>query len=240
MDEPQKLTKQEKRQLRREERHEEYLKQHRKKIYTRLLMWVGITAGLTLIIYLMIVAVNPVPPPASLIDPVSAADKIRGNPQAAITLVEYSDFQCPACAVYAPMVKKLLTDNGERVRLIYRYFPLPQHKNGEWAALAAEAAGQQGKFWEMHDLLFENQLDWQDLTNSEALAKYQDYAKNLGLDLAKFAGDLNSEELKNKIAKDRTSGLSAGIDAVPTFFLNGKTIIQPRDYENFKNIVLGG
>ena len=97
---------------------------------------------------------------ALTISAINDNENVKGNKNATTTLIEYSDFQCPACGSYYPILKKVAEDMGAQVRFAYRHFPLPQHKNAKLAATVAEAAGKQGKFWEMHDLIFQNQSDW--------------------------------------------------------------------------------
>lgn len=167
-------------------------------------------------------------------DQVTETDWIRGNPTASVTLVEYSDFQCPACAAYFPLVEKLLTERGDKMRFVYRNFPLGQHVNGIPAAQAAGAAGKQGKFWEMHDMLFTKQTDWEVSTDARTI--FTGYAKEIGLDMEKFASDFDSKEIKDKITADQKSGLKAGVNATPTFYLNGKKV-NPIDYEDFKKLI---
>ena len=96
---------------------------------------------------------------------ISASDHFLGNPGAKVTLVEYADFECPACAEYYPLVKQLANDYTDKILFVYRYFPLPQHANAIPTAKASEAAGDQGKFWEMHDLLFDNQTKWENVSD---------------------------------------------------------------------------
>ena len=107
-------------------------------------------------------------------------ENIKGEKEAAATLIEYSDFQCPACGSYYPIVKKVTEDLSAKVRFAYRHFPLPQHKNAKLAATVAEAAGRQGKFWEMHDLIFQNQSDWSEEKNAAVLfARYAQDRKSV-------------------------------------------------------------
>ncbi|OGF63404.1 hypothetical protein A2926_03960 [Candidatus Giovannonibacteria bacterium RIFCSPLOWO2_01_FULL_44_40] len=175
---------------------------------------------------------------ASALDAVSEQDWWKGNKNAQIVLIEYSDFQCPACAIYYPLVNKLSEELGDKISFVYRHFPLKQHQNAEPAAWAAEAAGRQGKFWEMHDLIFENQKIWSDQKNAEEL--FIKYAEALSLDMAKFKEDVGSKEINEKVESDYQSGLRAGVDSTPTFFLNGKRIQNSQNYEEFKNAVLSG
>lgn len=238
--ETKKLIKQEKRELRRQERNKEHELLHRKRLAKTIIMWIGILGGLFLIVYGMIIWVNKTPPVVTINNAVSDSDWIKGNAQSVNTLIEYSDFQCPACAYYAPLVQKLSIELGDRLRIAYRHFPLPNHKNAMLAALAAESAGQQGKFWEMHDLIFANQIDWQNLPQNEAGKNFESYAEKLNLNLNKFKADLENPNLNKKIEDNFQNGVAIGINATPTFFLNGKKLINPRDYESFKNIILGG
>lgn len=162
-------------------------------------------------------------------------ENIKGNKEATTTLIEYSDFQCPACGAYYPIVKKITEDLSGQIKFAYRNFPLPQHKNARLAATVAEAAGKQGKFWEMHDLIFQNQSDWSEEKNASAI--FAKYAQDLNLDLARFQTDIASEEIKAKIENDSQSGIRAGVNSTPSFFLNGKKMDNPRNYDEFKNAI---
>ena len=162
-------------------------------------------------------------------------ENIKGEKEAAATLIEYSDFQCPACGSYYPIVKKVTEDLSAKVRFAYRHFPLPQHKNAKLAATVAEAAGKQGKFWEMHDLIFQNQSDWSEEKNAAVL--FAKYAQDIGLDLARFQTDIASDDIKAKIENDYKSGVKAGVNSTPSFFLNGKKMDNPRNYDEFKNAI---
>lgn len=165
----------------------------------------------------------------------NVADNIKGNEASQIALIEYSDFQCPACGSYQPLLKKLTQDFGDRIKFAYRHFPLPQHKNAKLAATVAEAAGKQGKFWEMHDIIFENQQEWAEETNAGGF--FIKYAQELNLDLEKFKNDLASEEIKNKIENDYNGGVKIKVNSTPSFFLNGKKIFNPSSYEEFESLI---
>lgn len=163
-------------------------------------------------------------------------DWMRGNENAKAVLIEYSDFQCPACGSYYPLVRALHDEFGDSLLVVYRHFPLSQiHANAELAARAAEAAGTQGKFWEMHDLLFERQKEWS--SDRNASGTFAAYAGTLGLDTGRFINDFNSQEIKERVRRDYQNGFRAGIAGTPTFFLNGKKIQNPRSYEEFKKII---
>jgi len=172
---------------------------------------------------------------AITISAINDNENIKGDKEALATLIEYSDFQCPACGSYYPILKKVTEDLSAKVRFAYRHFPLPQHKNAKLAATVAEAAGKQGKFWEMHDLIFQNQSDWSEEKNAAIL--FAKYAQDIGLDLARFQTDVASDDIKAKIENDYKSGVKAGVDSTPSFFLNGKKIANPRNYDEFKNYI---
>lgn len=179
---------------------------------------------------------NPADSKLSLASAVVDSDWVKGNREAKVVITEYSDFQCPACAAYHPIVKQLSRDFGDNIAIVYRHFPLKQiHINAESSALAAEAAGRQGKFWEMHDMLFDGQKDWAE--NKKAKEIFTGYAKELGLDVLKFNEDANSKELKAKVESDYGSGVKARVDHTPTFFINGKEIQNPESYEEFKDVI---
>lgn len=167
---------------------------------------------------------------------VSTSDWIKGNKEAKVTLIEYSDFQCPACGVYYPVVKQLNQKLGDKTQFVYRHFPLRQiHANAEVAAYVAEAAGIQNKFWEMHDMLFENQNKWSGEKNAKDI--FIEYARSLNLDIEKFKNDLDSKEVKAKVENDYQDGVRFGVNATPTFFLNGTKLQNPRSYEEFKALL---
>ena len=168
------------------------------------------------------------------VNAISDSDWIKGNKESKITLIEYSDFQCPACVSYYPIIKQVIDSYGDKLVFAYRHFPLSQHKNAELAAITAEAAGRQGKFWEMHDAIFNNQKEWSENSNAKEL--FIKYAGDISLNIEQLKSDMTSEELKNKVKSDLNSGISAGVNSTPTFFLNGKKI-SPQSYEDFKNII---
>jgi hypothetical protein len=139
----------------------------------------------------------------------------RGAPMARVTIVEFSDFQCPHCGAAHPELVRLLREFEGKVRLVYKYFPLSGHSRALPAARAAEAARAQGKFWEMHDLLFEHQAALED-------SDIRKYAAQLGLDLARFEQDWNSPTIAARVDTDRELGLRVGIEATPSFFVDGR------------------
>jgi protein-disulfide isomerase len=152
----------------------------------------------------------------SLRPPVSDKDHIQGNSSAVIELVEYGDFQCPYCGRAYPIIKGLQQTFGKDLRFVFRNFPLSKiHPQAKRASIAAEAACQQDKFWEMHDIIFENQRH---LTASALIQ----YATNIGLNVGQFKNDLNNETLKEKVESDFFSGLRSGVNGTPGLFVNGE------------------
>jgi protein-disulfide isomerase len=154
---------------------------------------------------------------------ITSADWTKGDAGAPIRLVEYSDFQCPSCAMVDPLIKEALKGEESRVFFVYRHFPLSQiHANAQYAAQAAEAAGRQGKFWEVHDLLFEKQDEWGESENAQEMIK--NYVITTGINMEQWAVDVNDQEIIKKIENDAQGALRAGVDGTPTFFMNGKAI----------------
>lgn len=165
-------------------------------------------------------------------------DWIRGNKESNVSLIEYSDFQCPACGAYYPMVKQMKKEFGEKIAFVYRNFPLRQiHPNAQIAAQSAESAGNQGKFWEMHDVLFEKQKDWSLQDKDRVKETLAQYAQSLELDLDQFKTDLESKETKQKVDDDYASGNRYDVTATPTFFVNGKKIESPKSPSDFKKVL---
>ncbi len=170
-----------------------------------------------------------------LTNPINSNDHTEGNDKSSITLVEYSDFQCPACAAYYPLVKKIVEEYKDKIYFAYRHFPLSQHKNAKLAAYVAEAAGKQGKFFDMHNMLFDNQLAWSESNDAQKI--FTEYAVKLGLDMDKFNIDIKSTETIQKVDTDSVSGVNSEVDSTPSFYLNGKKISNPGSYEEFRKII---
>jgi len=159
---------------------------------------------------------KPTPPPKPIArEELVAADSFTiGNATAATYLVEFSDFQCPACRAFAPVADEIVAKYADKLLFVYRHYPLSQHQYAKPAAMAAEAAGQQGKFWEMGKLLFANQ-------DRFSTAPWASLADELKLDRVKFDASLNSEALKAKIDRDETTAIQLRLPGTPSFFLNG-------------------
>lgn len=160
-------------------------------------------------------------------------DAVKGNPNAPVTMVEFSDYQCPFCGRYyaqtRPQIMKEYVDTG-KVKLVFRDFPLSFHPNAQKASEAAECAGEQGKYWEMHDKLYDNQKDL-------GIVNYKKWARELGLDGTKFDTCLDTGAMVNEIKKDMADGQAAGVKGTPGFFINGRELRGAQPYSAFKAII---
>ena len=152
-----------------------------------------------------------------------------------VTIVEFGDYECPACGAAYPVTKQVLKDYGDKINFVFRNFPLPQHPNAQISAEAAEAANAQGKFWEMHDKLYENQNDWGESSNP--MDKFLVYAKDLGLDVNKFKSDVTSKKYQGVIDADVADGTALNVNATPTFYINGGALQGVPSYNDFKGIL---
>src|SRR5438477_3228045 len=151
---------------------------------------------------------------------------IRGNPDAPVTLEEFADFQCPPCSQFARFAEELLREYDSRLRVVFRNFPLSGHEHAREAALAAEAAGLQDKFWEMHDTLYREQSAWSKAPNAREL--FESYAGTLGVDVDQFKKDMDSDKARERVDSDHALGDSLGIKVTPTMFIN-KRPMEPQE-----------
>ena len=157
--------------------------------------------------------------------------QVLGDKDAKVVIVEFSDFQCPACKAAHPIVKRITSEYGKKILFVYRHFPLiAAHQFALKAAEAAEAAGEQGKFWEYHDILFENQEN----LKTEDLKRY---AQDLELDIRKFEEALNSGKFKDKVTSDMDDGENLGVSSTPTFFINEQMHKGVLPYDQFKELI---
>lgn len=153
-------------------------------------------------------------------------EHVRGSADAAVTLEEFADFQCPSCAMTTlQSIRPMENSFGSRLRVVFWHFPLPNHKHGRDAALAAEAAGRQGKFWEMHDLLYEKQSDWSKVDDIRPI--FESYAENLKLDVERFKKDFESPDVAAAVDRNHKQGESRGVKNTPTIFINGREFPPP-------------
>ncbi len=159
------------------------------------------------------------------------SNKIASD-SAKVTIVEFGDYQCPACRAAFPNVNRVLKDYSGKVNFVFRHFPLPQHQNALSAAEAAEAAGEQGKYWQMHDLLYENQPEWSE--SADPLGIFSKYAASLNLNVEQFKNFVSTNKYHDKILSDKSDGEKLGINSTPTFYINGIKL-PGYSYEDFKS-----
>jgi protein-disulfide isomerase len=233
------LTKKERKLQRREERAKTREREGKRRRMTKVITWAVVFAGLLLTVGAVSyrsqgegrdMAFSDDP------DIIRETDWVRGNREASVVLVEYADFQCPACVRYSAIVKQLSSEYGERVGFVFRHFPLGSiHQNAELAAKAAESAGLQGKFWEMHDLLFEQQDEWSSASDFKGML--ENYSRELGLDVDRFMQDLELSSISAKVDNHYREAISLKINSTPTFFLDGRKLESIRSYEQFRSVI---
>lgn len=180
----------------------------------------SIVAGLVILVgigSLVKTALEPVVP---------IEDHTKGADNALVTIVEYSDFQCGACRNQYPLLKRAAEDYKDEVKVVYKHFPLSGHHNAKAAAYAAEAAGMQGKFWEMHDKIFDEQALWSRLSTRQAKKSFVGYAGELGLDVDKFEDDMDSKSVKKKVNDDLLAGKELNVNSTPSIFINDQYLPQ--------------
>lgn len=168
----------------------------------------------------------------SLLPAVSASDYIRGSKDAKITLIEYSDFECPFCQRHKGTIDKILSNYSGKVRFIYRHFPLSFHPEAQKAAEAFECAGEQGKAYEMHDKIYEANA-----AGTMGVDTWKKAAKDLGLNATKFNDCLDTGKYVSKISQEQNDGAAAGVEGTPATFVNGTLVSGAVPYEQFKTII---
>lgn len=239
------MTKKERREVRRQEARHDQAKAARGRGLRRILTWGIVVAVLVGIGWLVWRAAQNAPTGPQgggqeLAVPVSAEDNAKGPADAPITLVEYGDYQCPACAAFHPVVEGIFNEAEGQIRLVYRHYPLKNiHPNAEMAARAVQAAGLQGAYWELHDIVYERQTEWASIPRTSARNKILEYARELGLDAEQLDQAIDSDAVKNKVDADIDSGDAAGVNSTPSFFVNGVRIAGANSFEEFRLQILG-
>ena len=175
------------------------------------------------------------PGAASAVKPITADDHLRGNVNASIDIIEYSDFQCPYCLRHEDTINQLLADYGDKIRFAYRHFPLTSiHPEAQKAAEASECAAEQGKFWEMHDKIFQANA-----ADSMSVDVWKQDAKDLGLKTTQFNDCLDSGKYADKVSQEEQEGQAAGVQGTPATFINGQMISGAVPYSNIKSVIDG-
>lgn len=182
----------------------------------------GVLPAFLLVVLYTLLTQAPTYSPIEIAD----TDHVRGEATNPVTLTLYADFQCPACAQEFQLITRAWPELREQARLIFRHYPLTDMHAHAWtAALYAEAAARQDRFWEMHDLLFVNQAYWSALTPEEAATEFDGYASQLGLDVAQLHQDMASTEVVEKVRSDQRGGNLSGVRSTPTLFINGQMAV---------------
>jgi len=197
----------------------------RKQKWSGMLMKGGLLLLIPLVLYVLLQGLfnsAPTLPP----DVVGESDHVRGNPDAGLTLTVYADFQCPACLTETEVISRAWPQISDKVKLVFRHYPLDIHRHAFLAARYAEAAGRQGKFWEMHDVLYGNQTVWS--VTEDPTAMFDGYATELGLDREQLKADIDLAEVRNKILADQRGGTRAGVRATPSMYFNGRPVANPQ------------
>ncbi len=200
---------------------------------------IGIVAFIIILggLYFVYQAVNgPSTPPQNIdFNVVRPKDNVKWNTKSKNILIEYSDLQCPACLNFYDFFKSFEKTATPNATFVYRYFPLFQiHQNAFAAAYAAAAAADQGKFWPMEEALFDKQSEWADL--QDPTSYFLNVAKKIGLNLEKFKSDMGSQAVKDRVQSDLSEGEAIGVNATPTFFLNGKQLTIT-NLDDFKKLL---
>jgi protein-disulfide isomerase len=192
-----------------------------RKILGKLTMF-GILPVLAIVTLYILLSQGPTYSPVEIAD----TDHLRGDREKPVSIVVYADFQCPACATEHQTVTRIWPRIRDKAHLIFRHYPITSTHPHAWtASLYAEAAGKQGRFWEMHDYLFATQAIWAGLSNIED--EFDSYALELNLDIDQLHADIESSEVVQKVRNDQRGGTSAGVRSTPTLFINGRMIAQP-------------
>lgn len=177
-----------------------------------------------------------VPSSSYVLGGIENGEYLPSNPSSKVTLVEFGDYECPACVVYHPFVKQVLTEFSGKVNYVFRNYPLSYHQKALVASYAVEAAGLQDKFWQMHDKVFESSEEWVNSTNTEETLL--GYAKELGIDIEKFKNDIESDFVKNRIKSNINDGDLVKLDSTPTFYVNGVKMERLNgSYLDFKSVI---
>ncbi len=227
------LTKRERRELARESKTREREKEKKANVMRKICIWGLVILAVGFFGYKLFKYLSA---PVDNVDifEIAESEWVKGAVNARATLIEYSDYQCPACKSITPLLERLVNEFPNDLRLVFRDFPLTTiHKYALPAAKAAEASGKQGKYWEMHDVLFDKQEEWATSGDSE---KFNRYALDLGLNVDNFKSDYDSKIVEEAVKKDIVSGGRLRINSTPALYLNGKKLTV-ESYEQLKREV---
>lgn len=202
----------------------------------RNLIW-PLTIGGILILIFGLAKIAAGPSVGTVGNSISESDHTKGADNGSVVLVEFSDFQCPACASAYPLLSRLASDYSEDLTVVYRHYPLRQiHPNAQIAAQAAEAAALQGMFWDFHDMLFNTQGTWSNLGLSAAKDHFAKLASSIGMDEAQFRSDMDSDAAKDAVNEDYKTATAVNAPGTPTLFLDGE-LVNLQSYEQLSGLV---
>ena len=211
----------------------------------RIILWGGLIVVMAIIVFAMVriageeeeitepIITEEAAEAPEILD-VRENDWAKGNPDAGVVIVKYSDFQCPACRFYASFDHHVSQELDDEVLFVRRFFPLRSFQFSRLAAQYAEAAGRQGQFWEMHDLLYINQQNW---SRGDAESIFRQFAEELGLNIDQLQEDLNDPEIMERIEADYTDGQQLGIRGVPTIYINGEQVQLPNSVDAYRDLI---
>jgi protein-disulfide isomerase len=232
-DNAERLTKKQRRELRRQEKQSDSTRQERMK-RTRRILLIGGAVGLTAIVSFFLFRSNT---PADANLPVDTTDPVRGLDTAPVVIEEYSDFQCPACAAAEEALPQVLAAFPTQVKFVYNDYPLSIHPNARPAAEAAQCALAQGKFWDFHDRLFSEQASWSGKSKADAVETFKQYASDLSIDTSVYASCLDNGERRADVNRDVTEGNARKVNSTPTFFVNGVKSVGAKTLEEWTTLI---
>lgn len=216
-------------------------KQQRTELFKKIALWSGIVAVCVTGLAALVIYADKSTPSTNVavenpnLPKVSEKDIILGDKEAKLTITEYADFQCPACASYNQVTNRLLEEYKGKAKLVYRFFPLRSaHKNALISGQAGYAAYKLGKFSEMKDLLYDHQADWESLADPREV--FEGYGLTIGLDVEEFRKEMNSDVAKNAVLDGEKEAIGLGLSSTPSFFVGNKQF-QPEGYEGFKKVI---
>lgn len=225
------LTKKQRRELKKEEEHSKAEQSEQDTRSHRRLIGAGVIAALVLAVFGLL-KLSSGDSDGTVRGVSEIVDPFKGGENASVVIELYEDFQCPACGFFQPTVKELTAKYGDQIKVVYNDFPLSVHRYGRVAAIAAQAAAAQGKFWEYHDLLYENQEDWSKQSSARVSEIFRSYASELGLDLTAFDAAQDDEAIAAAIDQDVQEARTRRISGTPTVIINGSVFNGVRSVES--------
>jgi protein-disulfide isomerase len=227
----QQLTKKQRRALKKQQEQEQRAESQAQTQKKRRLFRAGAMVVLVIAIF-GILKMIPTDTDGTVAGATAFSDPFKGGAEATVVIELYEDFQCPACGLFQPVIREVMARYGDQIKVVYNDFPLPRHQYGRTAAIAAQAANAQGKFWEYHDLLYENQAEWSEVSSSRVKEIFRSYAQDLGLDLTAFDAAQDDATIAASIDQDEQEARTRRINATPTVIVNGKPFDGVRSVES--------